>query len=666
MEIIVGIDFGTTNTVIYYLNNNNKVTILKDNNIYDKIPSKIGKYKNKYYCGNYIPIKCKNIINNFKLENNNEKLLLIFFNHIYDIIIKNLNCNKIRAIITVPSNFNNLQREKFKSCFEKVNINIIRIINEPSAAALAYGLNKSVNLEEIILVIDIGGGTTDFTILEKIDTFFEVKHSEGNNIGGNNFTELIYNDLINKKFKGNNLWNIAQNIKEKMLFIDQIEFTINNKKYNLSNDELYNLCENLLLSYKESIQNIINKYNYINNIILVGGTCKLKFIKNIISNFNIPFYIHPNIDLVVAEGACIYGSIIEKKHENFNEIILLDVVPLSLGVELVDGSFSVIIPKDTPLPVKKHQKYTTNIIGNNKITIKIYQGEHKIANKNFLIDEITFDKLTLSTNPIIDISFSVDLNSIINIYIYDKKSDNYEHYIITNNIIKISQNEINNIIENTIKILDIEEEETQKNQLLFTIKNNIQNIIININNNNLIDNKNKIINELITIENDLLKKNNIELLSINNYLNDNYSLLNLNNDINDDVDLLIYNDKKNELENILNNLLKIYSDDTELNDILNYINNDNISLDYIYDKINYINHKYNNINNKNILINLCDFIKNEITNNTIELHENKINKLLKLINYYENNIINNNFNDIDWKIYINQFNDECKIIYELE
>lgn len=661
MEIIVGIDFGTTNTVIYYLNKNNKVTLLKDNNIYDKIPSKIGKYKNKYYCGNYIPTKCKNIIKNFKLQNDNEKLLLIYFKHIYDIIVKNLNFNIVKAVITVPSNFNNYQRETLKLYFEKVNINILRIINEPSAAAVAYGLNKSIHLEEIILVIDIGGGTTDFTVLEKIDTFFEVKHSEGINIGGNNFTELIYNDLVNNKFNDKNLWYIAQNIKEKLLFIDNFKLSINNKEYNLSDDKLYILSEKLSSIYKENIQNIINKYNYINNIILVGGTCKLKIIQNIIGNFNIPFYIHPNIDLVVAEGACIYASIIEKKYDNFNEIILLDVVPLSLGVELADGSFSVIIPKNTPLPVKKSQKYTTSVIGTNKINVKIYQGEHKIANKNLFIDEICFDKITFTTDPIIDISFSIDLNSIINIHIFDKKSNNYEHYIINNNVGKITQNEINNIINSTIKLIDIEEELLQKNQLLFIIKNNIDNIIININNNNLIKNKNDMVNDLINIQNKLNEQNNIELLEINNYINNNYSLLNLNYDNINDDDTLIYNEKKLELCTLINDLLKSIPNDDILNDIYYEINNNNVSLNYIYEKINFINNNY--INKKNVLINLCNYIKNEINNNNIDLSSDKINELLELINYYENNIIdNNNFINIDF--HISQFNIKCKNIYD--
>jgi len=582
MEVLVGIDFGTTNTIIYYLNNNNnKITLLKDNNIYDKIPSKIGILYDKYYCGNYIPNECINIITNFKLKDNNDELLLVFFKHIYDIIFNNLNINKIIAVITVPSNFSNYQREKFKLYFEKVNINVLRIINEPSAAALAYGLNKSVNLEEIILVIDIGGGTTDFTILEKIDTYFEVKHSEGINIGGNNFTELIYNDIINKNNNNNNnnnIWHIAQNIKEKMLYVNTYKLNINNKEYNLSNDELYNLYSSLLSDYKQHIINIINKYNNINNIILVGGTCKLKFIHDIINQFNIPFYIHPNIEFVVAEGACIYNTIIKKKYDNFNEIILLDVVPLSLGVELYDGSFSIIIPKNTPLPIKKNQKYTTNILGNDNISIKIYQGEHKIANKNILIDEIIFNKLSLSINPIIDITFSIDLNSIINIYIFDKISGNHEHYIIKNNITNISQNEINNIINETINISDIEENEIQKNKLLYNIKINIENILINIKNNYLIKNKDNIINDLLTIENNLFNKNNLELLEITNYLNSNYSLLNFNNNSNnnDDIDLLLYNDKKNELENIINNLLITNNNNNELNEIIQFINNNQV------------------------------------------------------------------------------------------
>ena len=209
--ILVGIDFGTTNTIISYFNNNKSTTIL--DGVFKTIPSKIAKYNNKFYCGNYIPVNCQNIIHSFKISIGENKifnfgddieythfdLLLIFFKHIKDLIFKSLKNNSIKAVITVPSNFNDTQREIIKSAFENIKINIIRIINEPSAAALAYGLNYSSNLNDKILVIDTGGGTMDFTVLEKTDMFFQIIHSEGlNDLGGNNFTTLISNDILCK------------------------------------------------------------------------------------------------------------------------------------------------------------------------------------------------------------------------------------------------------------------------------------------------------------------------------------------------------------------------------------------------------------------------------------------------------------------------------------
>ncbi len=212
-EIYVGIDFGTTNTVITQFINN-KAVILMDG-IFKIIPSKIAKYNDKFLCGNYIPHNHTDILHSFKItlgqdtvfhfKNDDNiythtELLIIFFKHLKELIYKNTKSPNdfiIKAVITVPSNFNDNQREIIKSSFISIGINVIRIINEPSAAALAYGLNHSSNTEEQILVIDTGGGTMDFTVLQKTDLFFEVIHSEGlNDLGGNNFTQLIYDDII--------------------------------------------------------------------------------------------------------------------------------------------------------------------------------------------------------------------------------------------------------------------------------------------------------------------------------------------------------------------------------------------------------------------------------------------------------------------------------------
>ena len=283
-----------------------------------------------------------------------------------------------------------------------VGLKVIRIINEPSAAALAYGLNHSSSLDEMILVIDTGGGTMDFTVLQKTDLFFEVIHSEGlNNLGGNDFTQLIVDDILRKINITNNniLWNQAQKIKEKLTYLDTFDIKIKNYEYSLSRIKFENLSNKLIEKIENTLLQIINNIKNINYIILVGGSSKIPILQSTIKRVteslsltNIKQWIYPNLETVVAEGAGLYAGIIENKYTISDDVILMDVLPLSLGVELADGSYSVIIPKNTPLPVKRNQKYTTDSPCDTSIKIKIYQGERKIANKNFLIGEFIFDK----------------------------------------------------------------------------------------------------------------------------------------------------------------------------------------------------------------------------------------------------------------------------------
>jgi molecular chaperone DnaK len=589
--ILLGIDFGTTNTVITLLKNN-KYIILTDN-IFKKIPSKICFYNNKIYCGNYIPSECDNIIENFKIYNdditlknfilgnnkyNYTEILIIFFSHLYEIILNYLNNNDfiIKAVITVPSDFNDNQREIIKKCFELVNINIIRIINEPSAGALSYCLNLSINDEEKILVIDTGGGTMDFTILEKIDNFYEVINSFGyNNLGGNIFTQVILDDMLKKNIKTN--FNIAQNIKEKLTYLYDYKYD----NYYITRDIFNNLLieNNIINNINKILINDLNNFKY-DNIILIGGTSKIQILQDIIKK-NIPnvnLIIHPNLEYVVSEGACIYANIIENNKTNFNELTLVDVLPLSLGIELADGSFSIIIQKNTPLPIKCSQKYTTDKPTENNINIKVYQGERKIACKNKLIGSFNYNKFKTGGFPIIEIIFKVDLNSIITINIIDKKT-NIEEILIIKNIPDINKNNLELILNESIKLNELDEEIVKYNQYIYLIKIHIENSLINLNLNTLIsdNDKNEIINYFNIIENKInnSKINNLQLLEILNDLQNNYTILATSNN---EIDNNNYH--KNELKKLC-----FYLKNEIENENIKLINND-LLINIINDKLN--------------------------------------------------------------------------------
>jgi molecular chaperone DnaK len=627
LEILVGIDFGTTNSVISKFKNNK--TIILNDGISKLIPTKIGVHNDKFYCGNHIPIDCKNIISNFKLDISNEKiicldtksltindLLILFFKHLYYIISKNHNLIDliIKCVITVPSNFNDIQRKIIKSSLEYNNFIVLRIINEPSAAAIAYGLNYSSNIEEEILVIDIGGGTTDFTVLQKTDLFFEVKHSEGLNLGGNNLTDYIFNDIISKThfdiINKNAIWLDAQNIKEKLSYLDYYEIILHDFKYTISISYYELLIQDFINKLKAIINNIISIYPNINYTILVGGTNKIPLIqttcKELLKN---KIWIYPNLEFAVVEGAGIYAGIIENKFMNIDDIVLLDVLPISLGVELADGTYSIIIPKNTPLPTKKNQKYTTNSPNEKNINIKFYQGEKKIANKNTLIGEIMFGKLSIGGVPIIDIEFKVDLNSIISINIIDKKSGDKESLIIEN-----KQNIKNDITCDNNICNELDDEDIIKLQTIYQIKTTIENCLHNIQSNNLIsiEEKDNIINKFMDIESKINIKNNLELKNILQMLHENYDLMNTLNYI-DETNYLNVNDS-NELEN-----------------------------------------KY-----KKDLYNLCLYLKSEI--HEINLDQNKISKLKTLI---ETTLSLFNVQNVNWKEELDLFNKICEDIYNI-
>ena len=717
-EILVGIDFGTTNTVISHFVNNKSVPLT--DGVFKTIPSRIAKSNGKLFCGNYIPIGSSNIVHSFKItigESNqfafdptdpikytHEELLAVFFTHLHELICKNLKLSGqfvIKAVITVPSNFNDSQRETIRAGFNSVGFQVIRIINEPSAAALAYGLSHSSGSDEMILVIDTGGGTMDFTILQKSDLFFEVVHSEGlNDLGGNNFTNLIRDDILRTgHFTGKEtnlndtlLWNQAQKIKEKLTYLDIWETQIKNVvdghsfPYVITRSRFDNMTNSLIQKVENTLENICTEYPGINWVILVGGTSRIPVLQETIKRVSgrNP-WIHPNLESVVAEGAGLYAGIIENKFVANDDVVLMDVLPLSLGVELADGSYSIIVPKNTPLPVKRGQKYTTDTPGESEIKVKVYQGERPIANKNFLIGEFVFDKVTAGGVPIIDIAFKIDLSSIINVIVSDRKSG-VEKSIIIKDIPQISSEDLENIIAQANSLADTDEAELLRAQNIYTIRAHIENALVNLSINDKMDpaDKSAMLEKFQSIEEQLESLNNLQLVETIKYLQDNFGMIGSVSSNNldepdesmDQVEKMFFQESKAELSNRIKILIAAHPDWEEfLAPVLEELGYNTVTIDYVNDKLKLLEELEEDDENsgtnvddtrdyKQEVNNLCLYLKTEIESGSIDLGPEKNSQLINLVNENLENInLDSNVFTIDWKHYLEVLNKTCEELY---
>ncbi len=582
-EYVIGIDLGTANSCVGIWRNNN-LEIIPDENGNNTIPSFVGYTKINRYVGleaknqkelnpknvfyefkrligrkiddisiindmeffNYDIVADSqnnvNVISDFGLQITPEELSSIILKKLKDMASNYLKHDIKKAVITVPAYFNDSQRQATKDAAKIAGLECIRIINEPTSAALTYGLlnkslSKKTNEEINIIVYDLGGGTLDISLLTITNGLFEVKASVGNtHLGGVDFDNRIisycinYFKKINKLDKLNDLSSLSfQKLKKacenaKKILSVSIKTNILIQNFyegkdlilTLTRERLNSICQDLLILAIKPLEDIIKDSNIskndINEIILVGGMTRMpQIIENIKKFFNGK---EPNCsmnpDEVVAAGAALQGYILSHEDDPFsNNVTLLDIIPLSLGIETIGGVMNTLIPRNTIIPVTKKKIYTTDSDYDTSVIIKVFEGERKMTKDNFLVGEFELEDIEPAPRGFarIEVKFNIDINGIITVTaedITDKdKQSNKKTITITGNKGRLKPEQINKLIDESREFELKDKILKKKKELYYEIDEIINNIKRNLKNNEYkLNEKDKEF-----IENDLIKYN---------------------------------------------------------------------------------------------------------------------------------------------------------------